>query len=71
MPAEVEINSAGIWATSPSPIVNNANNSAASPKSSPCCNTPIRIPPTISIKVIMRPAIASPLTNLLAPSIAP
>ena len=37
----------------------------------PCCTTPITMPPSRLMPVIRMPAIASPLTNFEAPSIAP
>ena len=43
----------------------------ASIKGIPNCQTPMTKPPKISIRTIIIPAIASPLTNLLAPSMAP
>jgi flagellar biosynthetic protein FlhB len=69
--ADVDIMRAGIWLTRPSPIVKTAYFERASPIVSPLEITPIRIPPTIFSTVIIIPAIASFLTNLLAPSIAP
>ena len=36
-----------------------------------CCTTPMMMPPTTLMNVISRPAIASPRTNLEAPSMAP
>ena len=41
------------------------------PGAMPCCMTPIAKPPMRLISVMMMPAIASPLTNFEAPSIAP
>ena len=39
----------------------------------PCraCTTPMISPPTMLMTVMMMPAMASPLTNFMAPSIAP
>ena len=37
----------------------------------PFWSTPIAKPPRMFTKTMMMPAMASPLTNLLAPSIAP
>ena len=37
----------------------------------PFMNTPMQMPPTMLIAVMMRPATASPFTNFIAPSIAP
>ena len=71
MPAAVETVRAGSWLTRPSPIVKTVYLLAAAESDMWCCKTPITIPPMIFIAVIRRPAIASPLTNLLAPSMAP
>ena len=71
MPVATEISSAGICAHRPSPTVSSENLAAASPNGRPCCMTPMMMPPTRLISVIRMPAIASPLTNFEAPSIAP
>ena len=67
----VEISSAGSCATRPSPIASSEYVRAASPKPIWCCSTPISRPPTRLMARISSPAIASPRTNLLAPSIEP
>ena len=71
IPAAVETIKAGICVTKPSPTVSLVKVSKASPKAISRCATPITIPPTILLPVINKPATASPLTNLAAPSIAP
>ncbi len=71
MPVATEISSAGICAHNPSPTVSSENLWAASPKGRPCWATPMTMPPTRLISVIRMPAMASPLTNFDAPSIAP
>ena len=71
MPVATEISSAGICAQRPSPTVSSENLCAASPNGRPCCMTPMTMPPTRLISVIRMPAMASPLTNFEAPSIAP
>ena len=71
IPAAVDIKSAGICDTRPSPIVRIVYVVAASNAVMPFCNVPIISPPSILIAVIISPATASPLTNLLAPSIDP
>ena len=70
-PAEVETTSAGIWLTSPSPTVSSMYTNAASATVIPCCITPITRPPIRLMNMMMMLAMASPRTNLLAPSIAP
>jgi hypothetical protein len=71
MPVATEISSAGIWAHSPSPTVSSENVCAASLNGMPCWRTPTTMPPMRLMPVMRMPAIASPLTNLDAPSIAP
>ena len=71
MPADVEITSAGICDTSPSPIVSTVYVRAAVATSIPRCRTPITRPPTMLTASTTMPAIASPLTNFIAPSIDP
>ena len=71
MPAAVEITSAGIWVTSPSPTVRTVYSESARVIGIPRCTTPMKMPPTMLMAVIRSPAIASPRTNLAAPSIAP
>ncbi len=71
MPVATEISSAGICAARPSPTVRSEKCCAASPNGMPCCTTPTTMPPSRLIIVIMTAAMASPLTNFEAPSIAP
>jgi len=62
---------AGTWVTSPSPMVSLVKIEAASRNGMPNWITPMNSPPRTLISVITMPAIASPRTNLLAPSMAP
>ena len=71
MPVAIEISRAGIWAARPSPTVSSEKWCAASPNERCCIATPMAMPPTRLISVMMTAAIASPLTNFEAPSIAP
>ena len=71
MPVAVEIRSAGIWAARPSPIVRSGKVWTASENDMPRCSTPTTMPPSRLMATIRMPAMASPLTNLDAPSIAP
>ena len=71
MPVATEMSSAGICAARPSPTVSSEKCWAASPNGMPCWATPMMMPPMRLIAVMMMPAIASPLTNFEAPSIAP
>ena len=71
MPVAVEISSAGIWATRPSPTVSSEKWWTASEKLMPCCSTPTHMPPIRLIITIITAAMASPFTNFEAPSIAP
>ncbi len=71
MPVATEISSAGICAARPSPTVSSEKCAAASPNGIPCCMTPTMIPPMRLMRTIRIAAIASPLTNFEAPSIAP
>jgi len=70
-PAAVEMRSAGIWLTRPSPMESSVNVCAASAGPIPCCATPMMSPPTMLMPVMTRPAMASPRTNFEAPSMAP
>ena len=70
-PEVMDTSSAGICDTRPSPIVRMPYLVIAQPTSLPFMKTPTQMPPTMLIAVIMRPAIASPFTNFIAPSIAP
>ena len=71
MPVAVEISSAGIWVTMPSPIVSSVKRCSASTIDIPCWTIPMTKPPMMLTKTMMTAAIASPRTNLDAPSIAP
>jgi hypothetical protein len=71
MPLETESSSAGIWVTRPSPMVSRLNRSTASAGAMPIWTTPMMMPPTRLMTVMMMPAMASPLTNFDPPSIAP
>ena len=71
IPVERDISKDGICETSPSPIVSRPNFCIASFASSPWNITPIMVPPTRLISVIIIPAAASPFTYFVAPSIAP
>ena len=71
MPVAVEISSAGICATRPSPIVSSEKWWIASENDMRCCITPTTMPPMRLIATMITPATASPLTNFEAPSIAP
>ena len=70
-PDVIETSSAGICDTRPSPIVRMPYFVIAQPISLPFMKTPTQMPPTMLIEVMMSPAIASPFTNFMAPSIAP
>ena len=66
-----EIISDGIWLTRPSPMVSIAYLLSASVAVSPPRIIPMTTPPTKLITVIIRPAVASPFTYLVAPSMEP
>ncbi|MPN33269.1 hypothetical protein SDC9_180754 [bioreactor metagenome] len=70
-PAAIEMIRAGIWLTRPSPMVMIVYDEAAWPIGTLCWTTPIRMPPMMLMATMIRPATASPRTNLLAPSMAP
>jgi hypothetical protein len=70
-PAAVDTISAGIWLTRPSPTVSSVKVCVASAKLMPFCATAMMMPPMTLMATIIRPAMASPRTNLLAPSMAP
>ena len=70
-PDVMEISSAGIWPTRPSPIVRMPKRFTHQPTSCPNISMPMRMPPMMLIDVMMMPAMASPFTNFIAPSIAP
>ena len=71
MPVAVESSRAGIWETRPSPMVSSEKVLTASAGAMPRWITPMPKPPMRLIIMTMMPAMASPLTNLLAPSIEP
>ena len=71
MPVATEISSAGICAARPSPTVRAEYVSTASENDMCRWSMPTTIPPIRLIAVIRIAAIASPLTNFEAPSIAP
>ena len=71
MPAAVEMISAGTCDTRPSPIDSSVNRWSESLMLMPFCAIPMAKPPSTFTIVISTAAIASPRTNLLAPSIAP
>ena len=66
-----EISSAGICAHRPSPTDSSEKCWPASANGIFCWTTPMMMPPMRLMPVISTPAMASPLTNLEAPSIAP
>ena len=70
-PVAIETRRAGIWVTRPSPMVSKAYVESASIMPMLCCSHPTRMPPMLFTITIMMPAMASPLTNLFAPSIEP
>ena len=71
MPEAIEISRAGICDTSPSPMVRVEKVLMASPKLIPRWAMPMTRPPIRLMRVMRTPAMASPLTNLEAPSMAP
>ncbi len=71
MPVATEISSAGICAARPSPTVSSEYWWVASVKPRWRWSMPTTIPPTRLIAVMITAAMASPLTNLEAPSMAP
>ena len=71
IPVDREIRSDGICEQRPSPIVRIVYFERASLILNPPYIIPITIPPTRLIPVIIRPAVASPFTYLVAPSIEP
>ena len=70
MPVAIEMMSAGNCVTMPSPIVSREKRCSASPQSIPICITPMIQPAMILMSRTITPAMASPFTNLLAPSMA-
>ncbi|OPZ63595.1 MAG: hypothetical protein BWY84_00915 [Candidatus Aerophobetes bacterium ADurb.Bin490] len=71
IPVPTDNKSAGIWVTRPSPIVSTVYLIAASPSVMPWNIMPMKKPAMILIRTITMAAMASPLTNLLAPSMDP
>ena len=71
MPVATEMSSAGICAARPSPTLSSEKWWTASESGRPCWTTPMTMPPMRLIAVMSTAAIASPLTNFEAPSIAP
>ena len=71
MPVAVEIIRDGIWDTSPSPMVRMQISFRASTGSIPRLIIPISSPPMRLITVITMDMVESPLTILVAPSMAP
>ena len=63
--------SEGIWATRPSPMLSRMKVLVASAKVMPAWVTPMTMPPMMLMNRIRIPAMASPRTNLLAPSMEP
>ena len=70
-PAASEIRKAGTWVTRPSPMVSVVKSEPASRRLIPNSIMPMNSPPMMLMSVITMPAMASPRTNLLAPSMAP
>ena len=71
IPVDKDISNDGICEHNPSPIVRIAYVESASFTDCPRYIIPIITPPTRLIAVIIRPAVASPLTYFVAPSIEP
>ncbi len=71
IPVAVEMRSAGICVTNPSPTVSKVYVDITSLRSIFIVVNPTIIPPIIFIIVMIIPTMASPFTNLLAPSMAP
>ena len=71
MPVPIEMIRAGTWVTMPSPMVSRVKVCSAVDQSMPICATPMIRPAKMLISRMMMPAIASPFTNLVAPSIEP
>lgn len=69
--AAIEVISAGICVTSPSPMVRREYVSNASEIGMECTSTPAASPTKRLISVMISPAMASPLTNFDAPSSEP
>ena len=71
MPVAVERSSAEIWETRPSPTVRMVNVCSACIRSICIWIMPTAKPPRMLTTTMIIAAIASPLTNLVAPSMAP
>ena len=70
-PAAMQISSDGICDTIASPMDSTVKRSAAWPAVMFMYITPMAMPPRMLMAVITRPAMASPLTNFIAPSMPP
>ena len=70
-PAAIAMMKAGTCEARPSPIVSFVKTDTVLPKSQPLMNIPMAMPPMMFTPVMISAAMASPRTNLLAPSIAP
>lgn len=71
IPAVMAISNAGTCETMPSPTVSTAYSCSASAVLRPFCVTPMAMPPRMLTTIMISPAMASPLTNFIAPSIEP
>ena len=71
MPVAVEISRAGSWETRPSPMVAMEYVERTVVKSPPPCTMPMIRPATKLMNVMIKLITASPLTILVAPSMAP
>ena len=71
IPAVIEMRRAGTCATRPSPIESREYTFAASPAVIFFTATPMIRPAMMLMRVMTMPAMASPLTNFMAPSIEP
>ena len=70
-PVATDSSSAGTWETRPSPTLSRLYWFIASPGDMCCWTTPTAKPPIRLISVMITAAMASPLTNLEPPSMAP
>jgi len=71
VPAATEVDREGLWATSASPTESSEYVSAAVPIVMPCFRLPTTMPPIRLTMMTRMLAMASPLTNLSAPSMEP
>ena len=71
IPLEIAIKSEGNCDAKPSPIVKTVYLPTASPSCIPCIPIPTASPPIMLIATIIIPAMVSPFTNFMAPSIEP